>query len=263
MKILSGAIELKFSTFRFPGGEIHFRFSDPISPIEYDLRIRADLRTSDDILLLMVATDAIRRQWPRTFLTLECPYVPYARQDRVCNPGESLGAKVMCDLINSLEFNAVEIWDAHSDVTPALLRNCTNRPASDFVSKIKTYNCIFVAPDAGAYKRVGKCAKLLDRPMRCADKVRDTQTGEITETVIYSNHIGKHDFLMIDDICDGGRTFIELAKVLRPLTDGKIFLGDYKLDICTRSWDMVPRWTYGRRPSATLLRLSARTGLTP
>jgi ribose-phosphate pyrophosphokinase len=30
--------------------------------------------------------------------------------------------------------------------------------------------------------------------------------------------------LIVDDICDGGRTFIELAKKLRPMTTGKIKL---------------------------------------
>jgi ribose-phosphate pyrophosphokinase len=36
--------------------------------------------------------------------------------------------------------------------------------------------------------------------------------------------LAKKDFLIVDDICDGGRTFIELAKVLRPWTTGKIYL---------------------------------------
>jgi ribose-phosphate pyrophosphokinase len=35
---------------------------------------------------------------------------------------------------------------------------------------------------------------------------------------------GARDFLIVDDICDGGRTFIELAKVLRPLTSGQVKL---------------------------------------
>jgi ribose-phosphate pyrophosphokinase len=41
---------------------------------------------------------------------------------------------------------------------------------------------------------------------------------------VYSEHVRDHNFLIVDDICDGGRTFIELAKVLRPLTNGSIFL---------------------------------------
>ena len=73
-------------------------------------------------------------------------------------------------------------------------------------------------------KKTLEAAKELGLPMVRADKIRSTDTGEITGTVVYSEHIGSKDFLIADDICDGGRTFIELAKVLRPLTDGKIYL---------------------------------------
>ena len=31
-------------------------------------------------------------------------------------------------------------------------------------------------------------------------------------------------FLIVDDICDGGRTFLEAAKILKEETTGKLFL---------------------------------------
>ena len=84
---------------------------------------------------------------------------------------------------------------------------------------------ILVSPDAGANKKVFEFAKLhgYKRVVR-ADKVRDVSTGEILSTQVFSEHVGNADFLMLDDICDGGRTFIELARELRKLTTGKIFL---------------------------------------
>ncbi|UUZ75448.1 hypothetical protein LP414_27415 [Polaromonas sp. P1(28)-13] len=57
-----------------------------------------------------------------------------------------------------------------------------------------------------------------------ADKTRDTLTGKITGTAVYSQDVGNRDFLILDDICDGGRTFLELAKELRKLTTGKLYL---------------------------------------
>jgi ribose-phosphate pyrophosphokinase len=62
-------------------------------------------------------------------------------------------------------------------------------------------------------------------PFIQAEKIRDPNTGAITSTKVnIEKHVGDKNFLIMDDICDGGRTFIELAKVLRPLTTGKIML---------------------------------------
>jgi len=47
-----------------------------------------------------------------------------------------------------------------------------------------------------------------------AHKVRNLKTGEIIKTEVLGNVEGKN-VLIADDICDGGRTFIELAKVLK------------------------------------------------
>jgi len=174
-------------------------------------------------------------------LKLILPYLPYARQDRVMNSGESLSIKVMCDIINSLKFETVEIADVHSDVSLALLNNVINKEQYEFVGKLaKNWlgTPYLVAPDAGAIKKTMKIAQKLNWPMVRADKTRNVTTGEISGSVVYTEHIGDHDFLMVDDIFDGGRSFLELAKVLRPLTNGRIYLyvthGIFSkgLDIC-------------------------------
>lgn len=142
--------------------------------------------------------------------------------------GEALGVKVMCDLINSLNVESVEVWDVHSDVALALLNNVTNYGPETFVQMIPVSkpNTILVAPDAGAIKKVFKVAKGLGFEMVTASKHRSTKDGSITDTEVHCPHAyaGDRDFLIVDDICDGGRTFLELAKKLKPLTTGKILL---------------------------------------
>mgnify|MGYP000559891090 CR=1 FL=1 len=48
-----------------------------------------------------------------------------------------------------------------------------------------------------------------------ASKHRDIKTGKITSTEVpgLSTEDGAKQFYIVDDICDGGRTFIELAKL--------------------------------------------------
>lgn len=174
---------------------------------------------------LALVTDAVRRNMRGSDdIHLVMPYVPYAREDRICNPGESFGAKVLCDLINSMKFKSVEIWDAHSDVVPALLNRVTNVHCSEFVKHIATRDMVLVAPDAGAAKKVSACATAIGAEMVIGGKKRDTKTGAITGSFVWTEDIGDRDFLIVDDICDGGRTFIELAKLLRHHTTGKIKL---------------------------------------
>lgn len=228
IKITDGnAREIEFKSFTFKGGEESVKLNTP--PDIKKAWIRADLFSSSDIMQLLMVTDALRRRGAET-ITLECPYFPYARQDRVMVPGEALSVKVMADLINSQNYNKVIIWDAHSDVTPALINRVQNNPQDYFVhSFIKdnffTYdNTFLVAPDAGAIKKVSKLSELSGIQMVRADKLRDVKTGQIKETIVYSEHVGDKDFLIVDDICDGGRTFIELADKLRLLTTGCIYL---------------------------------------
>jgi ribose-phosphate pyrophosphokinase len=224
------AHQIKYTVMKFSGGEVQVRLLDSVNNSE--LNIFGNITSSDEILELMLLVDALRRlaEYPLQ-INLNLPYLPYARQDRVCAPGEALSLRVMCDLINSLNFASVTVWDVHSDVALALLNNVRCTPATIFIPRIQAFmpifsnnNCVLVAPDAGAAKKTWAAAKYLGLSMVQAEKVRSTDDGSITGTVVHSAHIGSKCFLILDDICDGGRTFIELARVLRPLTNGNIYL---------------------------------------
>lgn len=197
------------------GGEVSVRLE---TCIDGNATIVAHIKNSDDIMELLMVRDAISRV-SHNDVSLIMPYFPYARQDRVCNAGEALSAKVMASLINSMNFKTVTIWDAHSDVVPALLDRCINIHQESFVRNVPDIMTkTLIAPDAGAAKKVKVCADSLRVKYLTAGKTRDPMTGEITGSHIEADHISG-DVLIVDDICDGGRTFNELAKVLRPKMD--------------------------------------------
>lgn len=224
---------LTYDTFTFSGGEEHIRFgTEPADDIE-TIKITVKLTDSSSILKLILAVDALRRKYgPKVSIELISPYFPYARQDRVCVEGEALGAHVMANLINTLGFDQVTIWDAHSDVSPALLNNVTNIPQgviierhAELAQRLRDKKLTLVSPDAGATKKTQNVAKFFGGGIEVmqADKVRDLKTGEITHTSIHGD-VANKDVLIVDDICDGGRTFIELAKVLKEKQCGSISL---------------------------------------
>lgn len=220
----SGTKQVPCSVFKFSGGELQVEVG--LLNGAAAVTIDAFLTSSDDIIQLALVVDALRRRDHKVKIFLRCPYLPYARQDRVMQGGEALGLRVMCELLNNLRLEEVEVWDVHSDVALALLDNVKHCSVGTFVQTVPIWstNPILVAPDAGAIKKVSALAKAFGKQMVRADKLRSVIDGSITGTTVYSDHVGGKDFLIVDDICDGGRTFIELAKVLRPLTEGKVYL---------------------------------------
>jgi ribose-phosphate pyrophosphokinase len=56
------------------------------------------------------------------------------------------------------------------------------------------------------------------------DKIRDVKTGRLSGAQVFANDLQGVDCLIVDDICDGGGTFLQLAKTLRSKNAGRIFL---------------------------------------
>lgn len=216
--------KIDIQTFNFSGGECQVS----LGHIQIGARVElcAFLNSSDEIMRLILSVDAIRRISPDAIIDLVIPYFPYGRQDRVCNPGEAFSAAVMAQLINNLHCNSVTIEDPHSAVTSGLIKNVRILTQADIISAsatmrhvIQDRDLILLAPDKGAATKTEEISKcLLQEGIKTealfAKKVRDTTNGKITETIVPDGMAGKN-ILIPDDICDGGSTFIELAKKLK------------------------------------------------
>lgn len=227
-----------YKKFTFPVGEMQVNLMSEeaqslVAHIYADVTFHFE--RTEEIFELMLLCDALTRD--RKILgRLLLPYVPFSRQDRVNHAGESFSLKVFADAINSLGFQEVVIHDPHSDVSAALIHNAIVVEQWELVlplvlDAVKGQPFYLVSPDAGALKKIHKLALKFNPPdpktpvymwgvVECG-KLRDTRTGEITGTVVH-NVEGEGQWLnpavpyvIVDDIIDGGRTFIELAKALR------------------------------------------------
>lgn len=213
--------EMGHKLLKFPGGEVHIRFECHRNYPDY-FTIEARIYSSDDIMELLLVHDALSREYMESYFHLICPYLPYARQDRVVNAGEPLSLAVMCRLINSLEFKTVTVWDVHSDTALALLDRSSSIPASNWVNNNLQFDwkkTTLVAPDAGARKKIASLAKHLGvKDVLYAEKVRNKTTGVIERIEILNGVcVPGNDILVVDDICDGGSTFNMLATSLNAM----------------------------------------------
>jgi ribose-phosphate pyrophosphokinase len=218
--------EIVFQNFTFSGGEPHIKI-DPNFDVNQKVIVTHRLNSFNDLGLLCIAVDALRRMDVKN-MELFIPYFPAARQDRVMIKGEPLSVKVYADIINGMQFGKVYVFDAHSEVTPALVNNCEVIPNHTFIEAVvKTIgnNVKLISPDGGALKKIYKVSEFLGgvEVVECS-KSRDVKTGRLSGFKVYNEDLQGADCLIVDDICDGGGTFVGLAEELKNKNAGKLYL---------------------------------------
>jgi len=218
--------EIQFETFTFSGGEPHIKINPDFDNSQC-ITLTSRLNSFNDLGLLCIAVDALQRMDAKLD-SLIIPYFPAARQDRLMVKGEPLSVKVYADIINNLNFKKVIVYDAHSEVTPALINNCELATNHGFIQRVVSSiknDVILISPDGGALKKIFKVSESLGgvELVECS-KSRDVKTGKLSGFKVYADDLQGQDCLIVDDICDGGGTFIGLANELKKKNAGKLFL---------------------------------------
>jgi len=221
--------QINFKINRFPDGQqsvtLEINMSHLTAVHSGGVQIKSRLNNFRDLELIVCATAALRNTGIQN-IQLYTPYFMGARSDRRFTEGDANYLKqVICPIINSQKFESVTILDPHSDVLEACLDNFVKISNHDIVRQALTAidnkndaqdRIVLVSPDAGAYKKIFDVAQKFGiNKIITATKVRDVRTGKILHTEIPT--LDQHEdlqYVIIDDICDGGRTFLELAKAI-------------------------------------------------
>lgn len=155
----------QYKAFKFPGGEVHFKMNPTT---EKSIFITTRLNTSDDIMLLIIAVDTLAKEGISD-IEVFIPYMPYQQADRDFSEFESFSLKSITRILNTLPVSRFKVYDAHSDVTAALLNECRVMDNSIFIKNVVDMlnergaeNLTLLSPDAGAYKKIGKLAAKID-----------------------------------------------------------------------------------------------------
>ena len=221
--------DIKYKISKFPDGQqsIKLDMVDADLPNKITVSIISRFNSFLDLELIIAANQALREFSYVENVKLNVPYFLGARSDRKFEAGTSNYLKtVICPIINAQKFSRVTVLDPHSDVLEACLDNYhkhnNHRLVKDALTAIDNKNnaqeriCL-VSPDAGAYKKIFDVAKEFGiNRIITANKVRDIKTGNIIRTEVPT--LDQHEdlkYVIIDDICDGGRTFVELAKAMK------------------------------------------------
>ena len=229
------ASDIKYKISKFPDGQQQLQFEGTniglikgyVNPnFDYQIVIKSYLNNFKDLELICCAVASLRELGIYK-IHLYTPYFLGSRSDRKFGEGSNNYLKsVICPIINSLNFKSVTVMDPHSDVLEACLNNYEKIDNHLLVKQALTLidnkknareRVCLVSPDAGAYKKIFDVAKKFDiNKVITATKVRDLKTGQILHTEVPLQDLDEDiKYVIVDDICDGGRTFTEIAKVIK------------------------------------------------
>lgn len=167
------------------------------------------------------------------YVEVKADFLPYGRQDK---PVSNDATFALTTLLNVLDISGVDeviTTDAHPpawDLPPICNSHSPEEHIRDAVDAVKADAICY--PDSGARQRYAKLdlenqtpkPRIQPRPRLkyprlskiILEKVRDQATGEITGLAFKLRaDMDIKSILIVDDICDGGRTFIESAKLLK------------------------------------------------
>ena len=215
--------EVEYDIFKFNDGEPHIKIISEIDhKQEYSIITR--IRTTDDLFIVLQVGDILERHGVDYKLYLT--YLMGMRMDRVMTFNEAFSLKLVTDMLKTIHPKQIYVFEPHSHKTLELLNakefsmleydNTYSRFIDDIIDNNHVLKCF---PDNGAYKRYKDFISNTNSNYVILDKKRDISNGNIVGMKVSSTftnpvNLPYDRIIIIDDLCDGGRTFIEAKKLL-------------------------------------------------
>lgn len=219
------ASDISYKVSNFPDGQsdITINLSHEITE-DSEVEIVSYFRNFKDLEIFVCATAALRRLGISK-VSLNIPYLLGARSDReFVAGGTSYLVDIIAPILNAKNYKKVYCIDPHSDVAAACIHNLVAHDSHRLVEQaIQTIAprtpLTIISPDGGSLKKIYKIVEKISGPLATypvlvCSKSRGTD-GKLSKTEVPVTDLTVKEYLIIDDICDGGRTFITLANELR------------------------------------------------
>ena len=198
--------DIKYHIIHFPDGEPHIVLEE-INRKESVMVICRISNPTDLFIATQIGSILNRQGVPYSF---DIKYLMSMRMDRVISFNEAYSLNIVMKMLKMFNPINIKVLEPHN--FSAILANGgmgypSHKP--DF----SKYLVVF--PDKGAYMRY---RALYDKAVICS-KVRDVSTGELKGFSIENPEILEEcpnkPLMVIDDLCDGGGTFVGIAELLK------------------------------------------------
>lgn len=216
----------KATVGRFSDGEVRVEIHENVRGRDVFIVQPTCAPASDNLMELLIMIDALHRASAGR-ITAVIPYFGYGRQDRRAHYVRvPISAKVIANIVSSVQANRVLIVDLHSDQVQGFfdlpVDNLYASPVLlDDIRAGDCRNIIVVSPDVGGVVRARALAKRLDDADLAIIDKRRPQPNESEVMNIIGDVAGKA-CVIIDDIVDTAGTLCEAAAALKGQGAGKV-----------------------------------------
>ena len=159
-------------------------------------------------------------------IELVTPYLPYARSDKVDQPGIGVNGRLIANLIEASSVATVSFVRPHAPQSEGFFgiptKSISGRETiNQYLRSIQIQSII--APDVGFQKDAKLYADELSVPLAVINKKRNPITSEIEMIGISGPDVNEKDVAVIDDETASGGTLRDAAKYLKQLGARKVF----------------------------------------
>ena len=202
--------DIDYDIITFPDGQKHIKIISILNPKD-TIKIICRIKNGDDFFIVLQTADILQRHGIE--FTLSIKYLFTARTDRVFSRNEAYSLKVIADIINNLDCY-LEVFELHKGNIKYFnnwIKHFQNADQSDY---------IYCFPDEGAFNRYSNNPDSL-----ICTKNRDPETGLLSNFQITNSKKFKGgNVIVLDDLCDGGGTFLGIASKLDELKPSRKIL---------------------------------------
>jgi ribose-phosphate pyrophosphokinase len=211
--------EIEFKTTKFPDGTSQiWKLEEYLNKSLQSYYILWQFENEAEVFQVCQLADLIYNTC-KFFPIVYAPYLPYGRQDKVISNESTFAKLTMQKVLKASGVPSIYTFDAHSSENEIM--PIVSIPPTNFLKSVYNHDMV-VYPDKGAQVRY---QHLLDVPSMAAAKKRNQLTGEIEGICLLSKRdLTDKKILIIDDICDGGGTFIGLMEELKKYNPAQVDL---------------------------------------
>ncbi|MCD6215631.1 MAG: ribose-phosphate diphosphokinase [Candidatus Aenigmarchaeota archaeon] len=151
-----------------------------------------------------------------------CPYLPYARQDKIFRPGEPLSAKWVVDMIKDAGAEKIITVSCHFHPEEGVVDNygidmynvSGFKAISAYLRNMNLENPAIIGPDEKAGTWAKEIADIVGAEYDSLKKERNRDTGEIKTIDKLNIETSGRDVVIIDDMAAGGGTLVNALDIL-------------------------------------------------
>ena len=219
-------------TRKFPDGERYLRISESVENEEVTV-IQSTGYPQDENLMELIFMIANLKDLGAKKVRVVVPYMGYARQEKRFNPGETISAKIVCEMIESAGADEFITFNIHEkcvlDFFNIPARNISAMPdIADYLNKkfFKKEDAkpLIIAPDKGAYGFAQEISEIIGcdctyltkvrlGPDKVETKIVDVRCDSESENTVNVDSVKGMHAIIVDDIIATGGTIVNAINI--------------------------------------------------